>query len=114
MRTQHFALRVLGSSGRGTALIRALPGIDEVTIGADGLTPNQQFTAYAGDGTRTTALMTMKTNEFGNIDEGLSYSYFFANHYTSVTLKPGTPPQSEPTARGSVLAPKTAGVSEPE
>lgn len=115
MRTQHFALRILGSSGRGTALIRALPGIDEVTIGANGLTPNQQVTAYASDGTRTTALMTMKTNEFGNIDEGLSYSYFFANHYTSVTLKPGTPPKSEPTARGSVLAPKKpkpAGVSQ--
>ncbi|MFB7186950.1 hypothetical protein ACFCZT_16970 [Streptomyces sp. NPDC056230] len=92
MRTQNLPLSVTGSSGQGTALIRALPGINEVTIGATGLPPNQQFTAYAGDGTRTTALMTMMSNQFGNIDEGLSYSYFFANHYTSVTLKPGTPP----------------------
>nr|WP_272920959.1 hypothetical protein [Streptomyces sp. SID2888] len=92
MRTQNLPLRVSGSSGEGTALIRALPGINEVTIGATGLPPNQMFTAYASDGTRTTALMTMMSNEFGRIDEGLSYSYFFANHYTSVILKPGTPP----------------------
>lgn len=91
MRTQNLALRVLGSSGRGTALIRALPGIDEVDIGATGLPPNQHFTAYAGNGARTTALMTTMSNQFGNIDEGLSYSYFFANHYTSVILRRGTP-----------------------
>jgi YVTN family beta-propeller protein len=91
MRTQNLPLRVSGSSGQGTALIRALPGINEVTIGATGLPPNQQFTAYASDGTRTTALMSMMSNQFGNIDEALSYSYFFANHYTSVILKPGTP-----------------------
>ncbi|MER6127297.1 hypothetical protein ABT173_32885 [Streptomyces sp. NPDC001795] len=91
MRTQNIALRVEGSSGQGTALIRELPGINEVTIGATGLPPNQQFTAYAGDGTRTTALMSMMSNQFGNIDEALSYSYFFANHYTSVALKPGAP-----------------------
>jgi YVTN family beta-propeller protein len=92
MRTQILALRVSGSSGQGTALIRELPGINEVTVGATGLPPNQTFTAYASDGTRTTALMSMMSNEFGNIDESLSYSYFFPNHYTSVILKPGTPP----------------------
>ncbi|MFE7392625.1 YncE family protein [Streptomyces sp. NPDC057582] len=91
MRTQNLPLRVSDSSGQGTALIRALPGINEVTIGATGLLPNQQFTAYASDGIRTTALMSMMSNQFGNIDEALSYSYFFANHYTSVILKPGTP-----------------------
>ncbi|MEE1805241.1 YncE family protein [Streptomyces sp. BE133] len=91
MRTQNLPLRVSGSSGQGTALIRALPGLNEVTIGATGLPPNQTFTAYASDGTRTTALMSMMSNEFGNIDESLSYSYFFPNHYTSVILKPGTP-----------------------
>ncbi|MER6273815.1 hypothetical protein [Streptomyces sp900105755] len=46
---------------------------------------------HASDGTRTTALMSMMSNRFGNIDEALSYSYFFANHYTSVVLKPGAP-----------------------
>ncbi|MFJ2625105.1 hypothetical protein ACIO6T_17130 [Streptomyces sp. NPDC087532] len=91
MRTQNLPLRVSGSSGQGTALIRALPGLNEVTIGATGLPPDQTFTAYASDGTRTTALMSMMSNEFGNIDESLSYSYFFPNHYTSVILKPGTP-----------------------
>ncbi|MEV6114646.1 hypothetical protein AB0L59_19550 [Streptomyces sp. NPDC052109] len=101
MRTQNLTLRVPAGSGRGTALVRALPGIDEVTIGATGLPPNHRFTAYAGNGSRTTALMSMMSNQLGNIDEALSYSYFFANHYTSVTLKPGTPPgerQPEPAA----------------
>jgi len=41
----------------------------------------------------------MKSNEFGDIDEGLSYSYFFANHYTSVTLRTGTPNRSAPPAK---------------
>ncbi|GAA2275446.1 MULTISPECIES: hypothetical protein [Kitasatospora] len=91
MRTQNLPLQVPGTSAKGTALIRALPGIDEVDIRATGLAPNQLFTAYAGNGTSTTALMSMTSNQFGDIDEGLSYSYFFANHYGSVVLKPGAP-----------------------
>ncbi|MGK4585860.1 hypothetical protein [Kitasatospora sp. HPMI-4] len=91
MRTRNLPLEVHGTSGSGTALIRALPGIDEVDIGATGLPPNQLFTAYAGDGTRMTALMSMTSNQSGDIDEGFSYSYFFANHYGSVVLKPGAP-----------------------
>jgi hypothetical protein len=80
----------------GSVLIRALPGIDEVTIGADMLPPNQQFTAYASNGTHTVALMSMTSNELGGIDEALSYSYFFANRYTSVSLRPGLPPTPPP------------------
>jgi hypothetical protein len=64
---------------------------NEVTIGAHMLPPNQQFTAYASDGTHTVALMSMTSNELGSIDEALSYSYFFANRYTSVSLRPGPP-----------------------
>ncbi|MER5909243.1 hypothetical protein ABT124_01765 [Streptomyces sp. NPDC001982] len=104
MPTKNLPLRVLDSSGQGAVLIRALPGIDEVTIGAQGLPPNQHFTAYASDGTRTTALMTTMSNEFGDIDEDLSYSYFFANHYTSVILKPGTPPGEQPPGPADPMA----------
>lgn len=99
MRVENVPLQLPGISGKGTALIRALPGIDEVDISAYMLPPNQVFTAYASDGTHVTALMSMKSNEFGDIDEGLSYSYFFANHYTSVTLRAGTPNRSAPPAR---------------
>ncbi|MEU1628529.1 hypothetical protein ABZ746_25075 [Streptomyces sp. NPDC020096] len=91
MRTQNLPLEARGTSARGTALIRALPGIDEVDISATGLPPNQLVTAYASNGTRMTALMSMTSNELGDIDEGLSYSYFFANHYSSVVLRPGAP-----------------------
>ncbi|MET8630150.1 SMP-30/gluconolactonase/LRE family protein [Kitasatospora sp. NPDC004669] len=91
MRTQNLPLKVPGTSAKGTALIRALPGIDEVDISATGLPPNQLFTAYASNGTSTTALMSMTSNQLGNIDEKLSYSYFFANHYSSVALRPGAP-----------------------
>ncbi|WP_269854812.1 YncE family protein [Streptomyces sp. RPT161] len=91
MRTEHLPVQAPGTSGKGTALIRALPGIDEVTIGATGLPPNRTFTAYAVEGSRRTALMSVVSNEFGNIDEGLSYSYFFTNHYTSVILRAGLP-----------------------
>ncbi|MEU0965010.1 hypothetical protein ABZ357_06020 [Streptomyces sp. NPDC005917] len=104
MPTKNLPLRVLDSSGQGAVLVRALPGIDEVTVGATGLPPNKQFTAYASDGKRTTALMTTMSNQFGNIDEDLSYSYFFANHYTSVILKPGTPPGEQPPAPATPMA----------
>jgi YVTN family beta-propeller protein len=97
MRTEHMPLQLpAGTPGTGSVLIRALPGIDEVTIGANMLPPNQQFTAYASDGTHTVALMSMTSNELGGIDEALSYSYFFANRYTSVTLRPGPPPAPPP------------------
>jgi YVTN family beta-propeller protein len=80
MRAENIPLQLPGISGKGSVLIRELPGIDEVDIGAYMLPPNQMFTAYGSDGKRVTALMSMKSNELGNIDEGLSYSYFFANH----------------------------------
>jgi YVTN family beta-propeller protein len=100
MRAENIPLQLPGiSGGKGGALIRALPGIDEVDIGAYMLPPNQMFTAYASDGKRVTALMSVKSNELGNIDEGLSYSYFFANHYTSVILKAGHPNQPAPPAK---------------
>ncbi|MFF3461340.1 YncE family protein [Streptomyces sp. NPDC001984] len=38
------------------------------------------------------------------IDEDLSYSYFFANHYTSVILKPGTPPGEQPPGPADPMA----------
>jgi YVTN family beta-propeller protein len=96
MRAKNIPLQLPGISGKGSVLIRELSGIDEIDIGAYMLPPNQLFTAYASDGTHVTALMSIKSNELGNIDEGLSYSYFFANHYTSVILEAGTPNRSAP------------------
>jgi YVTN family beta-propeller protein len=90
-RIENRPIEVQGVSGYGNAQLRALPGIDEVTIDVRGLPPNQSVTVYATRGGETTALLSATSNNTGVIAEALAFVDFFANHYDKVIVRPGAP-----------------------
>jgi hypothetical protein len=74
----------------GTATVRSLPGLDEITINARNLPPNRAFTVYAVQDNQTTAVMSATTSTTGVIAEALAYTHFFANKYNKVILRPAS------------------------
>ena len=91
MRIEYWPIGVQGMPGTGNAQIRALPGIDEVTIDVRGLPASQRFTVYLARGRETTALMSATTNNMGNMEEAVAFLHVFANHYDKVIVRPGAP-----------------------
>jgi len=91
IRIEYWPIEVQGVPGTGNAQIRALPGIDEVTIDVRGLPASQRFTVYLGRGRETTALMSATTNNMGNVEEAVAFLHVFANHYHKVIVRPGAP-----------------------
>jgi hypothetical protein len=91
MRIENRPIEVQGISGTGNAQLRALPGVDEVTIDVRGMPPNQPFTVYATRGSETTALLSATSNNMGVTAEALAFVHFFANHYDKVIVRPGAP-----------------------
>jgi hypothetical protein len=91
MRIEYWPIGVQGMPGTGNAQIRALPGIDEVTIDVRGLPASQRFTVYLTRGRETTALMSATTNNMGNMEEAVAFLHVFANHYDKVIVRPGAP-----------------------
>jgi YVTN family beta-propeller protein len=90
VRIENRPIEVQGASGTGNAQIRALPGIDEVTIGVRGLPPNKRFTVYLTRGRETTALLSATSTHMGAIPEALAFLHFFANHFDKVIVRPDT------------------------
>ena len=88
MRIENRPIEVQGVPGAGNAQLRALPGIDEVTIDVRGLPPNRTFTLYAIRGNDTIALLSATSNDMGVIPEALAFVAFFANNYDKVILRP--------------------------
>jgi YVTN family beta-propeller protein len=89
MRIENRPIEVQGASGTGDAQIRALPGIDEVTVDVRGLPANQRFTVYLARGSQTTALLSATTDNMGNMEEAVAFLDFFANHYDKVIVRRG-------------------------
>ncbi|HET9118442.1 MAG TPA: hypothetical protein VFN75_10300, partial [Pseudonocardiaceae bacterium] len=78
-RRTHLVVAVIGfllSVTVGNAQLRALPGIDEVTIDVLGLPPNRRFTLYATRGNDTIALLSATSNNMGVIPEALAFVAF--------------------------------------
>jgi YVTN family beta-propeller protein len=92
MRIENWPIEVQGAPGTGNAQIRALPGIDEVTIDVRGLPANQRFTVYLARGHETTALLSATSNNLGNMEEAVAFLHVFANHYDKVIVRPGSGP----------------------
>ena len=88
MRIENRPIEVQGVPGAGNAQLRALPGIDEITIDVRGLPPNRTFTLYAIRGNDTIALLSATSNDMGVIPEALAFVAFFANNYDKVILRP--------------------------
>jgi YVTN family beta-propeller protein len=90
MRIENRPIEVHGATGTGNAQIRALPGIDEVTIDVRGLPASQRFTVYLTRGRETTALLSATSTTMGAIPEAVAFLTFFANHYEKVIVRPAT------------------------
>lgn len=90
MHIVNLPIDVQGVTGTGTATVRALPGLDEITINSRDLVPGHMFTVYAARGNQTTALMLAASSGMGVISEALAYTQFFANHYDKVILRPAS------------------------
>jgi YVTN family beta-propeller protein len=107
MRIENRPIEVQGASGTGNAQIRALPGIDEVTIDVRGLPANTRFTVYLTRGRETTALLSATSNNMGNMEEAVAFLDFFANHYGKVIVRPGAASSTVPagTSGGMATAP---------
>jgi YVTN family beta-propeller protein len=92
MRIENWPIKVQGAPGAGNAQIRALPGIDEVTIDIRGLPANQRFTVYLTRDGETTALLSATSTSMGAIPETVAFLDVFANHYDKVIIaRPGSP-----------------------
>ncbi|MCI2419279.1 beta-propeller fold lactonase family protein [Saccharopolyspora sp. K220] len=88
MRIEGLPVEVQATPGTGTAFIRALPGIDEITLNVRGLPPNRRFTLYGVRGQDSTTLLSATSNSTGGIPEALAFVAFFANNYEKVVLRP--------------------------
>ena len=89
-RIELFPIKVQGSMGAGTAQVRSMPGIDEVTIDVRGLPANRDFTVYAMRGQEATALLTATSSAAGAIPETLAFVHFFLNRCDRIVAYPAT------------------------
>jgi YVTN family beta-propeller protein len=88
-RIENFELEMRGmEEGSGTASIREVMGLEEIDVAARGLPANQASTVYASDGTNEVALMDVRSNDQGVVDEALAFTKFFDNNYDRVILVP--------------------------
>lgn len=77
-----------GGEAQATVSVREVASLDEIDVTARMLAPNQTFTVYASDGTNSAALLDVKSNEKGVVDEALAFAKFFDNGYDRTILVP--------------------------
>lgn len=85
-RVQTRPVQVRGVPGTAKATVREVDTLDEIDVTAKDLPPGRQFTVFAIRGGRSTALLDVKSDARGGVEEALAFAKLFADEPDALVL----------------------------